>query len=79
MSAAHDSIAHFAAKWTNVGARLPVDGQMMFTPFQETTRIFADFDDQMHRVAAVSGMSGAAFTMLRSRRIYREQLSTRQR
>lgn len=54
----------FARKWTNIGARLQAAGQMMFAPFQEAMRVFADFDDQMRRVAAVSGATGQAFSML---------------
>ena len=54
----------FAQKWTAIGARLQAAGQMMFAPFQEAMCVFADFDDQMRRVAAVSGATGAAFAML---------------
>ena len=54
----------FAQKWTAIGARLQAAGQMMFAPFQEAMRVFADFDDQMRRVAAVSGATGQAFAML---------------
>ncbi|MBR6470780.1 MAG: phage tail tape measure protein [Victivallales bacterium] len=57
-------IQGFAQKWTAIGARLQAAGQMMFAPFQEAIRVFADFDDQMRRVAAVSGASGKAFADL---------------
>ena len=64
LKSAHGSIEQFAAKWTAIGARLQAAGQMMFAPFQEAMRVFADFDDQMRRVATVSGATGQAFTML---------------
>lgn len=58
------SLDLFAQRWTAIGSRLQAAGQMMFAPFQEAMRVFADFDDQMRRVAAVSGATGQAFTML---------------
>lgn len=58
------SLDLFAQKWTAIGSRLQAAGQMMFAPFQEAMRVFADFDDQMRRVAAVSGASGKAFAEL---------------
>ena len=58
------SIDQFARKWTNIGARLQAAGQMMFAPFQEAMGVFAQFDDQMRRVAAVSGATGKAFAEL---------------
>ncbi len=38
-------IQGFAQRWTAIGARLQAAGQMMFAPFQEAMRVFADFDD----------------------------------
>ena len=64
LKAASNSLEYFAARWTNIGARLQAAGQMMFAPFQEAMRVFADFDDQMRRVAAVSGANGKAFAEL---------------
>ncbi len=54
----------FATAAANIGSRLNIVGQYMTAPFKEASRIFAQFDDSMRSVAAVTSASAGDFQKL---------------
>ena len=64
MRNAEGNLAKFAAAAANIGARLNIVGQYMTAPFKEAAHIFAQFDDSMRSVAAVTSASAGDFQKL---------------
>lgn len=54
----------FATAAANIGTRLNIVGQYMTAPFKEATRVFAQFDDAMRSVRAVTSANATDFSML---------------
>ena len=54
----------FATAATNIGSRLNISGQYMLTPFRQSVGVFAQFDDAMRSVRAVTTASAADFASL---------------
>ena len=64
LQGAQTKLKAFAKTVEDVGAKLAVFGTLASAPFVAATKIFADFDDQMRMVGAVTGATGADFDML---------------
>ena len=64
LQGAQTKLKAFAKTVEDVGAKLAVFGTLASAPFVAATKIFADFDDQMRTVGAVTGATGADFDML---------------
>ena len=58
------SLDAFFTAAANIGSRLNIVGQYMTAPFKEAAHIFAQFDDSMRSVAAVTSASAADFASL---------------
>ena len=64
LNRASTSLAGFATVCSEEGTRLQAIGSIVTEPFINAARTFAEFDKQMRTVRAVTGSTGADFTML---------------
>lgn len=64
LEGAQNKLKAFAKTVENVGAKMAVFGTLASAPFVAATKVFANFDDQMRMVGAVTGATGADFDML---------------
>lgn len=62
--ASQTRLEKFATAATNIGSRLNIVGQYMLTPFRQSVGVFAQFDDAMRSVRAVTSASAADFASL---------------
>ncbi|MCQ2397433.1 MAG: phage tail tape measure protein [Lentisphaeria bacterium] len=54
-----DKLKTFSRTYFQIGQNWQSIGERLAAPFQAAAKVFADFDDQMRRVAAVTGSSTA--------------------
>lgn len=59
LKAAQNKLSKFALTCAEIGTKMEGLGQSLSAPFTRAISILADFDDQMRRVAAVTGASTA--------------------
>lgn len=64
LQAAQRRLAAFGTTVSSIGARLVGISAAMAVPFAVSAKTFADFDDQMRAVGAVTGATGEAFDSL---------------
>ncbi|MCQ2397435.1 MAG: hypothetical protein MJ106_07055 [Lentisphaeria bacterium] len=53
-----DAFKQLQMKLFSIGRNMETIGRQIAAPFQAAAKVFADFDDQMRRVAAVTGAIG---------------------
>ena len=58
------AVARFASRCTDIGRRLNALGSIVSSPFLMAVQTFADFDDKMRSVQAVTASTGEAFNRL---------------
>ena len=64
LNGSQKGLERFATAAANIGSRLNIVGQYMTAPFKEASRIFAQFDDAMRSVQAVTSASSGDFQKL---------------
>ena len=64
LKSASNALQSFAARATSYGNNLAISGLTFLSPFQRAVSVFAEFDDKMRSVQAVTASTGEAFNRL---------------